>query len=116
MRKSPFMARKPLDILKEGLGKFSKSIKARKDELNAKLSRKETISSTDEWWLDHEANTVDEQRILDALEAAPDYESGLAQLDEAGKGVVKKLRKWARDLAKVTGNKRKRTNFRVCMP
>ncbi len=65
--------------------------------------------------MDHEANTVDEQRILDVLEAAPDYERGLAQLDEAGKGVVKKLREWAGDLAKVAGNKRKRTNFRVCM-
>ena len=100
-----------LDILKEGLSKFSKTVKDRKDKLNAKLSRKEPISSADEQWLDYEANTVDEQRILDDLEAASDYERGLAQLDEAGKGIVKKLREWAGDLAKVAGKKRKRMRF-----
>jgi len=104
---------KPLDILKQGLAKFSKKIKDRKDDINAKLSRKETISSADEQWLDHEANTVDEQRILDDLEAASDYERGLAQLDETGKGIVKKLTEWA-GVAKVGGNKRKRTKFQVC--
>jgi hypothetical protein len=109
------MAPKPLDILKKGLTKFSETIKDRTDELKSKLSRRETISEADEQWLDHEANTVDEQRILDDLEAASDYERGLSQLDEAGKGIVKKLREWAGDLAKgpsrVAGNKRKRTNF-----
>jgi hypothetical protein len=73
------MAPKPLDILKRGLTKFSEKIKACKDDLCAKLSRRETISSADEWWLDHKANTVDEQRVLDVLEAASDYERGLAQ-------------------------------------
>ena len=102
------MAPKPLDILKEGLSKFSKTIQGRKDKLNAKLSRKETISSADEQWLDNEANTVDAQRVLDNLEAASDYERGLAQLDEAGKGIVKRPREWAGGLEKVAGNKRKR--------
>jgi hypothetical protein len=105
------MAPKPLDILKIGLAKFSKKTKDRKDKLNAKLSRRETISSVDEQWLDHEANTVDEQCVLDNLEAASDYERGLACLDENEKAIVKKLREWAGDLAKVAGNKRKRTNF-----
>ena len=100
-----------LNILKEGLSKFLKTVKDRKDKLNAKLSRKEPISSADEQWLDYEANTVEEQRILDDLEAASDYERGLAQLDEAGKGIVKKLREWAGDLAKVAGKKRKRMRF-----
>ena len=109
------MAPKPLDILKEGLTKFSKKIKVRKDELNVKLSWKETISSTDEQWLDYKVNTVDEQHVLDDLEAASDYERGLARLDATGKGIVKKLREWAGDLAKVAGKKRKHTcmNFQV---
>ena len=54
------MSPKPLDALKKGLAKFSKQIKDRKNELNAKLLRRETISAADEEWLDHEANTVDE--------------------------------------------------------
>jgi len=55
------MAPKPINSLKKGLAKFSKQIKACKDELNAKVLRRETISPAEEEWLDHEANTVDEQ-------------------------------------------------------
>ncbi|KAF8223876.1 hypothetical protein L208DRAFT_1191219, partial [Tricholoma matsutake] len=89
------MAPKPLEILKIGLAKFSKKIKDHKNPLDAKLSQKETISSADEHWLDHEANTVDEQCIIDNLKAASDYERGLARLDDAGREIVKKLREWA---------------------
>jgi hypothetical protein len=108
------MAPKPLDILKKGLDKFSKKIKNRREALNAKLSRRETISSADEQWLDHEANTVDEDRILHELEAASDYERGFERLDEGGKAIVEKLRVWAGELVKVAGKKRKRMNF--CIP
>ena len=59
------MAPKPLEIvLKKGLTKFSKKIKERKDALEAKLAQKETISADDEHWLDHEANIVDEQCVI----------------------------------------------------
>ena len=75
------MTSKPLEILKRGLAKFPKKIKDRKDALDARLSRKETISSADEHWLDHEANIIDEQRVIDNLEAASDYERGLARLN-----------------------------------
>ena len=107
------MAPKPLDILKKGLMKFSERIKVHKNKLNAKLSQKETISLMDEQWLDHEANTVDEQQVLDNLEAASDYERGLAWLDENGKAIVKRLREWAGDLVKVVGKKQKCTNLRL---
>jgi hypothetical protein len=76
------MAPKSIDTLKKGLAKFLKQIKARKDEFNAKLLRRETISPADEEWLDHEANTVDEQHVLDELEAASDYERGFERLSE----------------------------------
>ena len=66
------MAPNPIATLKKGLVEFSKKIKARKDKLIDKLVKNE-ISDDDEHWLDHEANTVDEQRVLDALEAASDY-------------------------------------------
>jgi hypothetical protein len=107
------MAPKPLEVLKKGLAKFKETVKVRKKELSAKLARAETISSLDEQWLDNEANTVDEQQVLDTLESASDYERGLERLDDGGKAIVKKLREWAGDLAKVAGNKRKRMSFYV---
>ena len=107
------MAPKALDILKKGLAIFSNKIKDRKNEINAKLSRNESISSTDERWLDHDANTVDEQRVLDDLEAASDFEQGLEKLDDNEKAAVTKLREWAGGVAKAVGNKRKRTNLHI---
>jgi len=100
------MAPKPLKVLRKGLAKFTATIEAHKKELSAKLDRMETISSSDEHWLDNDANTVDEQRVLDTLESASDYEQGLERLDEDGKAIVKKLREWAGDLEKNTGHKR----------
>jgi hypothetical protein len=97
---------RPLDILKKGLDKLSQRIKKRKDELSKQLSQKEAISPADEQWLDNEGNTVDEQRVLEVLEDASDYEQGVAGLDDHGKEIVKKLREWAGDLlALVAGNK-----------
>ena len=43
-------------------------------------------------------NTVDEERILNNLERASDYERGLERLDADGKAIVKKLRELAGDL------------------
>ena len=102
------MTSKALGILKRGFTKFSKKIKERKDALDARLAQKETISSADEHWLDHEANIVDEQCVLDNLEAASDYERGLARLDDTERAIVKRMWEWAGDLAQIAGNKRKR--------
>ena len=106
-----FMARNLLETLKKGLAKFKDTIKTRKNELVSKLARAESITSSDECWLDNEANTVDEQRVLETLESASDYERGVERLDEDGKAIVKKLREWAGELAKIAGNKRKRMCF-----
>jgi hypothetical protein len=45
------------------------------------------------------------------LESASDYKQGLECLDDTGKAIVKKLREWAGDLAKIAGNKWKHTTF-----
>ena len=58
--------------------------KDRKDKLNAKLSWGEPISPSDEEWLDHEGNTVDEEHILETLNLAPDYEGAVAEFDNHG--------------------------------
>ena len=105
------MASKSLDILKKGLVKLKKSFKTKKEQLEARLSRQETISSSDEQWLDNEGNTIDEQRVIDILETSSNYERGVENLDEAGKVIVKKLREWGGDLAKAVGKKRKRMRF-----
>ncbi|KAF8236202.1 hypothetical protein L208DRAFT_1129503, partial [Tricholoma matsutake] len=89
------MALKPLKVLKKGLAKFTDTIKTCKKELSARLARAETISSSDEHWLDNDANTIDKQHVLNTLESASDYGQGFAWLDENGKAIVKKLREWA---------------------
>ena len=79
--------------------------------LQAQLAEKKSISSEDERWLDHEANLVDEQRVLEALEDASDYEQGFARLDGEQKGIVRKLQEAAGDLSKAVGKKRKRASI-----
>ena len=100
-----------LSNISKSLEKGLPDLKTCKNELTVKLARAETISSSDEHWLDNEANTVDEEHVLDTLESALDYERGLERLGEDGKAIVKKLREWASDLAKVAGNKWKCTYF-----
>ena len=102
------MAPNSIATLKKGLAKFSKKIKARKDNLLTKLENNEQISSSDEHWLDHEVNTVDEQCVLDILEAASDYKKEVGKFDEHLKGIVEKLREWAGDTSKIAGQKRQR--------
>ena len=79
-------------MLKKAFSRITQSFKVRNDELNAKLAQKETISSSDEHWLDHKGNTIDEERIIETLEATSDYERGVEALDEPGKAIVRKLR------------------------
>jgi hypothetical protein len=104
------MSPNPLEILKRGFSEFFRKIKDRKDQLTAKLSRGEVISPSDEQWLDNEGNTIDEERILEALGSAPDYNRAVAELDSNGQEIVRKLREWAGHSAsaKAAGNKQKR--------
>ena len=96
------MAPKPL------IARFKETIKTRKKEFSAKLAKAETISSSDEH---NKANTVEEEHVLDTLESASDYKQGLGCLDKDGKAIMKKLREWAGDLAKVAGHEWKRMTF-----
>lgn len=101
------MVLKPLDVLRKGLEVITNCVKSRKDVLQARLAERKSISSEDEQWLDHDANLVDEQRILEALENSPNYEEGLARLDGTQMGIVKKLCEAAGDLSKAVEKKRK---------
>jgi hypothetical protein len=98
----------PLEILKRGLDILQGQFKAKKESLQAQLADKKSISSQEEKWLDYEANLVDEQRVVEALEQASDYERGLEQLDDVQKGLVRRLREAAGDASKEIKEKRKR--------
>jgi hypothetical protein len=98
----PLKLKTPLEVLKWGLSQLKKHYKAKKMALTAKGK---TLTAEEEHWLDHKTNLVDEVCVLDALEAASDYEHGVSQLDAAGKALVKRLREEAGDVPKVVGAK-----------
>ncbi|KAG5646239.1 hypothetical protein DXG03_004066 [Asterophora parasitica] len=75
------MATKPLDVLKVGLARLKGQIKTRRDDILARLARNECVLDDDEHRLDHDANFVDEDAILELLEKASDYERGLERLN-----------------------------------
>jgi len=103
------MGKKPLDVLKTGLYKLQGQIQERKDCLLACLSRKEKISLEDEEWLDHDANLVNEEALIDILDKASDYEHKFATLDTNKQSVVHKLMGLGTekaDVNRIAGNKR----------
>jgi hypothetical protein len=75
------MAPSLLEALKQGYEKLKKQVRRRKKALEGCLANKEWIPDDDGEWLDNEANLVDEQRVLEDLEAASDYECGVSCLD-----------------------------------
>jgi hypothetical protein len=104
------MSSKPLEVLRKGLKILKNRVQAKKEALQAQLAERKSISSQDERWLDHDANLVDEEQVLEALEDASDYEQGFARLDGEQKGIVRKLREAAGNLSTV-GKKRKRASI-----
>lgn len=106
------MAPKPLDVLRKGLERLQSDVKARKDSLLAQLANRRPITSQEEHWLDNDANLIDEECILEALEKASCYERGFERLDDEGKAIVTKLRELAGDLLPKVSKKRKREFYR----
>jgi len=101
------MTSKPLEVLRKGLNILKNRVKAKKEALQAQLAAKKSISSQDEQWLDHDANLVDEQQVLEVLEDASDYERGFARLDGEQKGITRKLQEAVGNLGRAVGKKRK---------
>jgi hypothetical protein len=71
------MPLKPLEVRRKGLNVLQNQFKVKKEKLQAQLAEKKSISSQDEKWLDHEANLVDKQQVLEALEKASDYDASI---------------------------------------
>ncbi|KAI6108564.1 hypothetical protein EDD16DRAFT_1711923 [Pisolithus croceorrhizus] len=82
---------KPIDMLRKDLTKLQDQICACKALLKAALKASETISSTDEEWLDNVGNLVDEEQLVDKLEKVSDYRSAFEGLDAREKSIVEKL-------------------------
>ena len=59
------MVLKPLEVLWKGLKTLTDHVKTKKEELQAHLAESQPISAEDEQWLDHDANLVDEQQVLE---------------------------------------------------
>ncbi|KAI6013681.1 hypothetical protein BKA83DRAFT_4062974 [Pisolithus microcarpus] len=81
----------PTDTLKKGLEKLQDQIRVCKASLEATLKANKTISAADEEWLDNVGNLVDEERLVDELERAMDYESAFEGLNPQEKSIVEKL-------------------------
>ncbi|KAG6375671.1 hypothetical protein JVT61DRAFT_3244 [Boletus reticuloceps] len=86
---------KPIDKLKKGLKKLQDETRARKAVLVLALNSNQAISQVDEDWLDHAGNLVDEERVVDELDKALDYESTFEGLDPQDKLIAEKLAKLA---------------------
>ena len=82
---------KPINILKKGLAKLWNQISDQKSKLEADLKANKHISEVDEEWLDNTGNLVDEERVVDILDKASDYERGFGRLGQEEKSIVQKL-------------------------
>ena len=72
-------------MLKKGLKALRKQDDTQKLKIQADLDAQKRITESDEEWLDGEGNLVDEERVIDQLENASDYDEGFAGLREARK-------------------------------
>ena len=80
-----------VSILKKGLKKLQDQTRDRKVTLEAALKAHEPISEIDEEWLDNAGNLVDEERLVDKLDKALDYESALKKLAPREQSIVQRL-------------------------
>jgi hypothetical protein len=102
--------RKALDSLKNAFSKLKKSTEKRRKALLDCLAKKEKLSDADETWLDSDGNLVDEEHIIEALDAASDYEQGVERLSDNEKAALDRLKQAAEGNA---SKKRKRTSSLV---
>jgi hypothetical protein len=100
---------KHIEILTKGLTKLRNQVQDRKTRLGGELRAGRPISDGDMEWLDNDGNLVDEERVIDALDHASDYEQGLKRLNSHDKSVVDRLKSLVGSCA--PSKKRKRMAF-----
>ena len=67
-------------MFKRGLKTLRKQTDSRKLKIQADLNAQKRITESDEAWLDGEGNLVDEERVINLLENASDYDQGFKSL------------------------------------
>ena len=92
---------KPVEILKKGLSKLQNQTCDRKAHLQACLQAGQSISNSDEEWLDHDGNLVDEEQLVDDLNNASDYDQRLKRLSSCEKSIVDRLTSLAKGSERV---------------
>ena len=88
-------AQKALNALKNALSKLKRSTEKRRKALLDCLAKKEKLSEADETWLDNAGNLIDEECVIEALDAASDFERGVERLSDNGKAALSRLRQAA---------------------
>jgi ribosome assembly protein YihI (activator of Der GTPase) len=83
---------KALNALKNGLSKLQRSVEKRRKALLDRLAKKEKLSVADETWLDNAGNLIDEEHVIETLDAASDFERGVGRLSDSGKAALYRLR------------------------
>ncbi|KAH0825866.1 hypothetical protein J3R83DRAFT_7789, partial [Lanmaoa asiatica] len=73
--------------------KLCEQVRERKARLTSILRAGGSILDNDQEWLDGEGNLIDEERVVEVLDDAFDYECGLQRLGPEGKIVVQQLEK-----------------------
>ncbi|KAJ7940060.1 hypothetical protein B0H13DRAFT_417835 [Mycena leptocephala] len=101
-----------LKLLKKGFTALEKHVSERKAAIQDRLKKSQHVDDEDATWLDGPANLVDEQRALDALENASDYEKGVSHLSDGLQTAVQRMKEFAAGVKaaasiKVPGTKRK---------
>ena len=81
----------PLYSLQKGLQILQNQVQSRKSRIGTDLKANKVLTESDEEWLDGEGNLVDEERVVQDLQSASDYEMGLKRLNTKDQGIVKRL-------------------------
>jgi predicted nucleic acid-binding Zn-ribbon protein len=89
---------KPLNVLRKAFSKLKKSFEKRRKDLHHlldRLARRAKLTDDDENWLDNDGNLVTEERVIDTLDAASDFERGVERLSDDEKAAFQRLRQAA---------------------
>ena len=76
---------------------LKKSFEKHRKHLLECLAQKEKLSKTDVEWLDNEGNLINEEHVLETLDAASDFEQGVKQLLDDERAAFERLKQVADD-------------------
>lgn len=103
---------KPLDLLIKGLTMLRHQVQERKAKLTTELKAGWSISDADEVWLDGEGNLVDEERVVEVLKNAHDYEQCIMQLSPLDEMIIQRLQDLAQGHGAILPPKKRK---RICL-